>query len=206
MKDNLRDPEVKIMECICDEYCKYPHSGISQEELIENVCSNCKVVQMLMDISNVQEEYEECVGYTYDGNKLYMKKVKEPDRVVLPNSAFKLVDAFPGSFVNDSGEFIAHEEANQYFILGNCKDELEVKCKVLEWLSRAAFKTEPFDSGRKNNKFHKFMRDGINNFFETEFTEDDMEIIYTYLGNNCNRKLCVEFIESGYNMDVLKKE
>ena len=48
----------------------------------------------------------------------------------------KLMRCFPNSFINYQGEFIAHREANEYFILDNCKDELEVKCKVLAWFSR----------------------------------------------------------------------
>ncbi|MDF2510447.1 MAG: hypothetical protein K0S04_313 [Herbinix sp.] len=117
----------------------------------------------------------------------------------------KLIQAFPESFINDSGEFIAHEKANEYFILDNCKDEEEVKCKVLERLSRGAFKTEPFESMRKNDGFHRFMLDGINEFLGTAFSSDNIEIIYTYLGNNVNRKKCLEFIRSGYDMNLLKK-
>jgi hypothetical protein len=32
-----------------------------------------------------------------------------------------------------------------------------------------------------------------------------MDLIYTRLGNDCNRKLCVKFIESDYDMSVLKE-
>lgn len=116
----------------------------------------------------------------------------------------KLMSCFPNSFINYQGEFIAHREANEYFILDNCKDELEVKCKVLAWFSRGAHKTAPFGT-RKNKEFHKFMLDGINAFLDANFTEDDMDLIYTYLGNDCNRKLCVKFIESDYDMNVLKE-
>lgn len=113
----------------------------------------------------------------------------------------KLVDAFPNSFINGCGEFIAHCESNQYFILKSCETELDVKCKVLEWLSRAAYKTEPFGE-RKNREFHKFMLDGINYFLETNFTPDDMEQIYTYLGNAVNHAKTVQFVESGYDICI----
>lgn len=43
-----------------------------------------------------------------------------------------LLTAFPGSFINDRDEFIAHERTNQYIILSNCETPLDVKCKVLE--------------------------------------------------------------------------
>ena len=48
------------------------------------------------------------------------------------------------------------------------------------------------------------MLDGINNYMDTDFTEDEMMEIYTYLGNACNHKKTIRFIESGYNMEVLK--
>ena len=74
----------------------------------------------------------------------------------------KLLAVFPKSFVNAHGEFIAHNTANEYFILKNCETELDVKCKVLEWLSRGAYKTEPFRTRKKNQEFSEFMFDGIN--------------------------------------------
>ena len=116
----------------------------------------------------------------------------------------KLAHAFPRSYINTNLEFIAHEEANQYFHLEDCETEFDVKCKVLEWLSRGAYKTCPYSSNLKNERFHNFMLDGINDFLETDFTEDDIEIIYTYLGNRCNHERTVEFINSGYDMAVLE--
>ena len=38
------------------------------------------------------------------------------------------------------------------------------------------------------------------------FTEDDMNLIYTYLGNDCNRKLCEDFINSGFDMNILREK
>lgn len=115
----------------------------------------------------------------------------------------RLCNCFAKSFISGAGEFIAHERANEYFILHNCETELDVKCKVLEWFSRGAYKTEPYRSKKKNDEFHAFMLNGINQFLGTEFTEDDMEQIYTYLGNACNHEKTVAFIESGYIMTVL---
>lgn len=115
-----------------------------------------------------------------------------------------LMNCFPGSFINQKGEFIAHLKSNSFFLLSDCKTELDVECKVLEWLSRSAFKTEPYRQKRKNEEFHKFMREGINEFLGVWFTENDMELIYTYLGNGCNHSLTVEFIKSRYDMKVLE--
>ena len=114
-----------------------------------------------------------------------------------------LMFCFPNSFINHNNEFIAHRRANAYFLLSNCETELDIKCKVLEWLSRYAYKAQPYGSDYKNEQFHNFMLNGINNFLGTEFTKDDIEIIYTYLGNCCNHKRTIRFIESDYDLSVL---
>ena len=118
----------------------------------------------------------------------------------------RLMKCFPGSFINQNGELIVHKKANEYLILHNCETELDLKCKVLEWFSRGAYKTAPFGTKRKNDEFHKFMRDGINEFLGTKFTEEDMDLIYTYLGNRCNHAKTVQFICRDYDFSVLLKE
>ena len=121
------------------------------------------------------------------------------------NIVQKLMNCFPKSFINGHGEFIAHDRANEYFILHNCETELDVKCKVLEWFSRGAFKTEPYRAKKSNDAFHEFMLAGINQFLQTKFTLDDMCIIYTYLGNACNHNKTIRFIESGYDLAILQE-
>lgn len=116
----------------------------------------------------------------------------------------RLMTAFPNSFINQRQEFIAHRAANEYFILKDCETELDVQCKVLERLSRAAYKSQPFGP-RKNKVFHAFMLEGINRFLGTSFTTDDMEQIYIYLGNAVDHDKTVRFIESGYDMAVLSE-
>ena len=120
------------------------------------------------------------------------------------NITKKLAHSFYGSYINYNFEFIAHEEANEYFRLEDCETELDVKCKVLDWLSRGAYKTCPFNSNIKNERFHNFILNGINDFLGTDFTEDDIEIIYTYLGNRCNHERTIKFINCGYDMSFLK--
>lgn len=118
----------------------------------------------------------------------------------------KLMNSFPGSFINHNGEFIADRKSNTYFILWDCKSEFDIKCKVLEWCSRAATKMQPYSSNKKNAAFNAFMLGGINCFLGTNFTHDDMEQIYTYLGNACHHTRTIAFVESGYDMTILKEE
>ena len=117
----------------------------------------------------------------------------------------KLATAFPNSFINMSLEFIAHKAANEYFGLEDCSTELDVKCKILEWFSRGACKTRPFNTNAKNDRFNYFMLNGINAFLGTNFTRRDMWIIYTYLGNGVDRHKTLDFINSKYDMNMLRK-
>lgn len=121
----------------------------------------------------------------------------------MTETELKLLKSFPGSFINQEGEFVAHDKANEYFILRNCKSDLDIKCKVLEWFSRGAFKTEPYRAYHKNRAFHEFMRNGMNDFLGTYFTETDMEVIYQYLGNCVDHDLTLKFIDSGYDIECL---
>ena len=117
----------------------------------------------------------------------------------------KLLKAFPNSFINNNSEFIASNTGNQYFRLEDCKEgTLDIRRKVVSWFSRGACKTEPYRSKKKIDEFHKFMLDGINKFLGTEFTNENMELIYTRLGNDCNKELCEKFITSGYDMNILE--
>lgn len=116
----------------------------------------------------------------------------------------KLMKCFAGSFINECGEFIADRRSNTYFTLGNCKGEAEVKCKVLEYLSRAAHKSEPFRRACDNNTFHAFISNGANAYLGTNFNSQQWKAIYIKLGNGINRPLCQKFIESGYDMNILE--
>lgn len=118
----------------------------------------------------------------------------------------RLSRAFPGGFLNGQGEFIAHKKANEYFKLVDCETEFDVKCKVLEWLSRPAYKSTPFHRALDNTALHIFMLNGINNFLGTSFSVEDMEKIYTYIGGRVNHQKTIRFVESGYDISVLKEE
>ncbi|MNK84466.1 hypothetical protein D3C87_1043150 [compost metagenome] len=99
----------------------------------------------------------------------------------------------PSIFINPNFELIVEPKNNIYFRLEDVYTELELKCKVLAWLSRPACKGV-------SEQWQKKIRAVINDYLGTEFTVDDMHEIYTYLGNDCNRNKTLRFIKSGYNM------
>lgn len=114
-----------------------------------------------------------------------------------------LFTAFPVGMLNHNLEFIAFPRANTYFCIKDCNTYEDTVAKVLEWLSRAAYKTEPFRGQKANREFHEYHLRGINDFCGTTFTEDDMDEIYTYLGNAVNHKKTLAFIRSDFDLSVL---
>lgn len=116
-----------------------------------------------------------------------------------------LFRAFPDAIINRNLEFVAdpHRRVNSYFRLDNCETRTDATCKVLEYLSREAFKSLHFNVEWRNKQVHDYHLQGINAFCGTHFTEDDIEIIYTYLGNEVNRRKTLEFIGSGYDLAAL---
>ena len=117
-----------------------------------------------------------------------------------------LFAAFPNAIINHNLEFVADptRQVNSYFRLDNIETLEEAIAKVLEYLSREAFKSQHFNVEWRNRQVHEYHLRGINDFCGTDFTEDDIEIIYTYLGNEINRPLTLEFIRSGFDLTVLQ--
>lgn len=116
-----------------------------------------------------------------------------------------LLSAFPNAIINNSLEFVAdpNPRVNTYFRLEDCESREDITAKVLEWLSRDAFKSIPFSAEWRNKQVHKYHLDGINQFCGTNFSEGDIETIYTLLGNRIRHQRTLDFIRSGFNISVL---
>jgi len=108
-----------------------------------------------------------------------------------------LKECFPEAFIYKGSELIVEQRNDIYFILDGIKDELEFNCKVIEWLSRPACKGV-------SEKWQVHIRNGMNMFLKTRFTLEQVSLIYTKLGNCCNREKTKAFINSGYDFAVLK--
>lgn len=135
-----------------------------------------------------------------------MDELERQSAADIAEARAKLLECFPGSFINSRGEFIAHLRTNQYFLLNNCQTVEDIEAKVLEWLSRPAFKTQPYSQEWRNRRFHEFMLAGVNAFLDTDFSEEDMELIYTYMGNAIKHDLTVKFINHDMSMKWLREQ
>lgn len=99
----------------------------------------------------------------------------------------KIQRAFPKAYVTMNFELILVPRTNTYINLNHCSTPDEFKAEVIEGVSRFAFKafTKPLC---------KEHLDGINKLLDTKFTPEDMEYIYTNLGNGINHELCMKYV------------
>lgn len=133
-------------------------------------------------------------------NEIKCEELKDNHISDVNKMVFKLMSFFPESFINRRNELILNLRYNVYFRLADVKTELELKCKVIEWISRPAHKEE-----QTNKRVCKIIRESMNKYLKTSFTVKDLSIIYTYLGNNIRRNDTISFIMSGYDINYFKK-
>lgn len=118
----------------------------------------------------------------------------------------KILESYPKSFINHNLELILVPKNNTYFRLDDCETELDVKCKMFAWATRCNCKDMPYVYLMRNIDFWSFNTSCFNKALGTSFSREDMKLIYDRLGNDVNRKLTLKFIESGYDMNLLKGE
>ena len=116
--------------------------------------------------------------------------------VTIHKDVKRLMQIFQGSFINAYDELILDRKYNIYFNLTDVHNTLDLKCKVLAWVTRPCIKGIP-------SKNQKVFRQRVNEFLVTEFTFEEFETIYTYLGNDIKRELCETFVRCIYDMNVI---
>ena len=120
----------------------------------------------------------------------------------------KIMSAFPHSFikyyVNGGFEITLDQQNVLWFSLGEIESDIELKRRFISAVSRC-YKTEPYRTSKRNIEWQQKHMVAFNKVLGTNFTEDDIEYIYTYLGNGCNKPIAIKFIESGYDLNVLKQ-
>lgn len=117
---------------------------------------------------------------------------------------FRLMKYFPGSYINSRGELIISDRGNVYFTALTCNDKTDIICNLLEWCSRPIAKGEAYSQRKRNLEWREGLLKGLNKYLGTQFSLDDMYLIYDSLGNAVNYKLTLKFIKSGYDLTILK--
>lgn len=110
----------------------------------------------------------------------------------------KLSNIFEKSFINDCYELILIPKTNCYFSLRDVRNVTDLKVKFITWVTRDTIANQSKYWANHTKKRYLL-------YIDKNFTLDELTLIYTKLGNGVNEGLCVDFIKSNYDLDVLKK-
>ena len=120
----------------------------------------------------------------------------------------KIMTAFPRSRIEYYvyGGFVIYlDEKNMFwFSLEKIESDIELKRRFISAVSRC-YKTEPYRTSKRNIEWQQKHISAFNEALGTKFNDDEIEYIYTYLGNGCNKPIAIKFIESGYDLNILKQ-
>ena len=123
----------------------------------------------------------------------------------LDEALYYLKYLFPGSFTNEHNELILIPETNLYIQLENCKTKFQLFAKLLEWRSRDSCFNLPYMVMKLNELYWEQNRKALNSFFDQNWSHEDMSLIYETLGCHVNPTLTKQFIESGFDLQVLER-
>lgn len=116
------------------------------------------------------------------------------------------MNLFENSFINHNNELIMIPKFNVYTRLDDVNSEFDFKVKLCEWFSRDCCCALRYAYKKRLKTYWNQNTSIFNELCGTNFTADDMELIYTYLGNGINRPKCIKFVESGFDMSVLTED
>lgn len=115
----------------------------------------------------------------------------------------KLLNCFPGSYINRNLELILIPKTNTYFSLKDCFTKKDIISKVLMWCTRDIAKARPYQQQKRNIAFYVDNRMRLEKYLGADINVD---VVYHCLGNGINKELTHKFIDSGFNMEILYLE
>ena len=121
----------------------------------------------------------------------------------LPDYVRDAMRAFPGSFINHCNELILIPKFNVYFCLDDVESKEDFLCKMCEWVSRDCCYAAHYNRMCYRNAYYQRNTEAFNKVCGTDFDIEDMEFIYQYLGNAVHHDLTVDFVISGFDLEIL---
>jgi len=116
-------------------------------------------------------------------------------QMLINKASFK----FHKCFINNNNELIIEPRNNIYFRLEDVETEKDFICKVIAYCSRSCTKGVSL-------YWQRYMREGVNFLLETNFSAEDFEYIYTYLGCDHTRQRLIDFVDNSMSIEWLRKE
>ena len=159
---------------------------------------NIKLIQQLLNVTFEGSTLEEKEAFyaQYEEQRSSATNQILTEVYELRVAIDRALAVFPKSFINSSNEIILEPKNNIFFRLEDVENVMDFKCKMLAWLSR------PIGKGLNKYWWPRVLK-SFNELLGTSFSRKEMLLIYDRLGNDVNRKLSIQFIESNYDLNLL---
>ena len=108
-----------------------------------------------------------------------------------------------GSFINHNNEIILIPKFNVYTLLDDVNTDDDFKVKLCEWFSRDCCCALRYSQQKRLDRYYQENTEAFNFICGTNFTVEQMEYIYTYLGNGIRHTVAKKFVKSGFDLSVI---
>lgn len=112
---------------------------------------------------------------------------------------------FPNCFINHNNEIILIPKFNVYTLPDDVETDEDFKVKLCEWLSRDCCCALRYSQQKRLKRYWQDNTNAFNQICGTNFTVEQMDYIYTYLGNGVKHELTRQFVRSGFDRSVIER-
>lgn len=118
-------------------------------------------------------------------------------------SVQKALKCLHGSFINHNNEIILIPKFNVYTLLDDVETDNDFKAKLCEWFSRDCCCALRYSQNKRLERYYQENIEAFNFICGTNFTKEQVEQIYTKLGNGIKHELTKKFVKSGFDLSVI---
>lgn len=97
------------------------------------------------------------------------------------------------------------ETTTYYTLLDDVETDEDFKIKLCEWLSRDCCCALRYSNQKRLNRYYQENTDRFNQICGTNFTVEQMDFIYTYLGNGVKHELTKQFVSGGFDLAIIER-
>lgn len=137
---------------------------------------------------------------------LYMRIcANEGCKMKILDSVRLAMQIFPNCFINHNNEIILIHKFNVYTLLDDVETDEDFKVKLCEWLSRDCCCALRYSQQKRLKRYWQNNTNAFNQICGTNFTVEQINYIYTYLGNGINHELTRQFVRNGFDLSVIER-
>lgn len=108
------------------------------------------------------------------------------------------------SFINHNNEIILIPKFNVYTLLDDVENDEDFMVKLCEYFSRDCCCAMRYSQNKRLERYWQENTDAFNFICGTNFSIEQMNYIYTYLGNGIKHNLAKKFVQSGFDLSVIE--